>query len=171
MTHAEGERAVAEPESTPQPIDDPDELLFRQVHPNWIVDGIPSSQTFNPTKKDEGKLSIALGSKTDAEGAYRHHVEVRRLASVGTWAVAVGEASRAGRQAFPEPLDNDPAHGFVDFRGISRGDAEKAAKVLLSYARARGCLYSPEQAHDRMARPSGSPPPSLSPSPSPTQGH
>jgi hypothetical protein len=131
----------------PQPLDDPAELLFRQVHPNWIVDGIPSSQAFNPTKKDKGKLSIALGSKTDAEGAYRHHVEVLRFASVGTWAVTVGEASSAERPTIPDPLENDPAHGFVDFRGLTRGAAEKPAKILLARSNARGCLYSPSTGH------------------------
>jgi hypothetical protein len=141
-----GEGAVAEPEPIPRPLDDPDELLFRQVHPNWIVDGVPSSQSFNPTKKDEGKLSVALGSKPDAEGAYRHHVEVLGLASVGTWAIKVGEAGEAERASFPEPLKNDPAHGFVDFRGLTRGAAEKAAKILLARANARSCLYSPPTA-------------------------
>ena len=141
MTHGEG--TVAEREPIPKPLDDPYELLFRQVHPNWIVDGVPSSQAFNPTKKDEGKLSVALESKTDAEGAYRHHVEVLGLASVGTWAITVGEADEAQRASFPEPLKNDPAHGFVDFRGLTRGAAEKASKILLARANVRGCLYSP----------------------------
>jgi hypothetical protein len=145
VTDAEG--VVAEPESTLEPLGDPGELLFRQVHPNWIVDGIPSSQAFKPTKKDKGKLSVALGSKTDAGGAYRQHVEVLGFGSVGTWAVTVGEASAAERHSFPDPLDNDPAHGFVDFRGLTRGAVEKAARILLARANARGCLYSPSTDH------------------------
>ena len=35
------------------------ELLYRQVHPTCIEDGVPSSQVFAPTRKDKGKLSIA----------------------------------------------------------------------------------------------------------------
>jgi hypothetical protein len=59
----------------------------------------------------------------------------------------VGEASSAVRPSFPDPLENDPAHGFVDFRGLTRGAAEKAAKILLARANARGCLYSPSTGH------------------------
>lgn len=69
------------------------EFLYRQVHPQWIVEGEPSSQAFRPTKKDEGMLSIALGSKTTAEDAFLHHTQVLKLASGGTWAVTVGEVA------------------------------------------------------------------------------
>jgi len=37
-----------------EPLDDGDELLFRQVHPSFIRDGRPSGQAFRPTKKDDG---------------------------------------------------------------------------------------------------------------------
>ena len=35
-----------------------DTLLYRQVHPNWTVDGGISWQAFRPTPKDEGLLSV-----------------------------------------------------------------------------------------------------------------
>jgi hypothetical protein len=60
-------------------LDDADELLYRQVHPQWIVDGEPSSQAFKPTRKDEGMLSIALGHKTTAEDAFLHHTQALKL--------------------------------------------------------------------------------------------
>jgi hypothetical protein len=74
-------------ETAERRLDDADELLYRQVHPQWIVDGEPSSQAFKPTKKDEGMLSIALGSQTTAEDAFLHHTQVLKLASGGTWAL------------------------------------------------------------------------------------
>jgi hypothetical protein len=144
----DGEGGVADQQPAQLPRQDRAELLYRQVHPSWIADGIPSSQAFNPTKKDKGKLSIALGSKTTAEGAFLHHVDVLGFASTGTWAITVGEASDAGRNAFEEPLDDDPAHGFVDFQGLTRGAAERAAKILVARACVRGCLHPrPERAN------------------------
>ena len=74
-------------------LDDPEELLFRQVPPSWVDDGEPTSQAFRPTKKDEGELSVALGSLTTPEGAYVHHTLVLKLQSAGTWAVTVAEAT------------------------------------------------------------------------------
>ncbi len=120
-----------------------DEQLYRQVHPSWVADGVPSSLAFKPTSKDEGMLSIALASKTTPKDAYLHHTKDLGLTSEGTWAVTVGEAAAAGRASFAQPLPDSPAHGFIDFRGLSRKHAEVAAKILLARARERGRLHPP----------------------------
>lgn len=137
------EQAAGEGPSAERQLNDPHELLYRQVHPNWIDDGEPSSQAFKPTKKDEGMLSIALGSKTTAEDAFRHHTETLGLASGGTWAVSVEEASDVELRAYEQPLDNSPAHGFIDFRNTGGSAAERKAKQLRVNARDRGCLHQP----------------------------
>jgi hypothetical protein len=124
-------------------LDDPDEFLYRQIHPQWIIDGEPSSQAFKPTKKDEGILSIALGSKTTASGAFLHHTKVLKLASAGTWAVTVGEVEAVDLSSFEQPLEDSPAHGFIDFGDLGRGAIESKAKRLLANARERGCVYHP----------------------------
>jgi hypothetical protein len=46
------------------------EILFRQIHPQFMVSGEPTSQAFGPTIKDEGKLSVDRSELTDAKGAY-----------------------------------------------------------------------------------------------------
>lgn len=124
---------------------DEHECLYRQVHPSWVVDGVPSSQAFKPTKKDHGMLSIALGSETTAEGAFLHHTQKLGKASVGAWAVTVQETTRAGLSSYPQPLADSPAHGFIDFRELSRRQAETKAKLLLGSARARGRLHPPPE--------------------------
>lgn len=124
-------------------LEDPVESLYRQVPPQWIVDGKPSSQAFKPTKKDEGMLSIALGSKTTDEGAFLHHTQVLKLASGGTWAVTVGDVAAMELSSFEQPLENSPAHGFIDFRDLGRRAMESKAKLLLAKARERGCVYQP----------------------------
>jgi hypothetical protein len=140
---AEEEPHGGHAETTARRLDHPEELLYRQVHPHWIVDGQPSSQAFKPTKKDEGMLSVALGSKATAEEAFFLHTVGQRLASAGTWAVTVGEVVAVELSSYEQPLENNPAHGFIDFRGLGRGATESKAKLLLAKARARGDVYRP----------------------------
>lgn len=122
-------------------LGDGDELLYRQVHPAWVVNGEPSSQAFRPTAKDEGRLSITLGSNASAEEAFQHHTQTLSMKSSGSWAVSVGEAKEVELNSFHEPLPESPDHGFIDFRGLSRKPTETKAKVLKGLAVARGCLH------------------------------
>jgi hypothetical protein len=124
---------------------DRDELLLRQVFPGWIdEEGVLTSQAFRPSKGDEGKLSIARGSLTTAEAAFKHYTTELCLRSAGTWAVTVGEALDAELQSYDEKNEKVPAHGFIDFRELGRGEAERRAKRLLARAKARGRLF-PDQ--------------------------
>jgi hypothetical protein len=118
-------------------------MLFRQAHRDWVQDGEPTSQLFNPMKKDDGKASVALESLTTAEEAFVHYTTVLQLNSVGSWGVTVGEVVGVELTAYGDPIPEDPAHGFVDFRGLGRKPAERIAKLLLAKARAHGCLYAP----------------------------
>src|SRR5438309_2009863 len=99
-------------------------MMYRQVHPNWVDDGRPSSQAFRPTKKDEKMLSVARGSMTSPEGAFRHYRETRGLQSAGTWGVTVGEAGAVELGCPADPVPGDPCHALIDFRGLSRGKAQ-----------------------------------------------
>ena len=126
---------------------DPDELLFRQVHPNFVTDGRVSSQAFQATKKDEGMLSVSRGASITARAAYELHVQGKQLKSAGSWAVTVGECSAAGLATRSDPLSSppepvaDPAHAVVEMTGLTRGQVERAASVLADAARGRGRLY------------------------------
>ena len=133
--------ANAEVDEVADPLSDVEELLFRQVPPAWVDDCEPTSQAFRPTKKDEGQLSVSLGSLTSAEQAYVHHTTVLQRHSAGSWGISVGEVVAANLMAFPDEVDESPAHGYVDFSGLSKGDCEKRSKLLLARARARGRLH------------------------------
>jgi hypothetical protein len=138
-----GDQAASDASSEERKLNVADELLYRQVHPQWIVEGEPSSQAFKPTKKDEGMLSIACGSETNAHSAFAHHTETLGLASGGTWALSVAEVGEVGLSAFAQPLSDNPAHGYIDFRGTGSSAAERKAKQLRVKARERGCMYQP----------------------------
>lgn len=135
---------IADGEVLGAPRTNPDESLFRQIHPSWVVEGVPSSQAFRPTKKDGGLLSVSLGDKTTAKAAFDHHTTVLQLSSAGTWAVTVAETANAGLESYEQPLEENPDHGVIDFRGKSRREGETAAKLLLVKALDRGRLHPVE---------------------------
>ncbi len=130
----------------------PDSLFYRQVHPTHRKDGVPSSQAFGPTPKDEDKLSVDDAAKVSAEESWRHFTEKLGFQSAGTWAVSLGEVAEAEDlvlEASPtvhpqEPAKNNPAHCHIDFSQVSsKGQKKKRAQQLAIKATARGCLFQP----------------------------
>ncbi len=134
-------------ESTPNTpsgdrLTDQEELLYRQVHPQWIRDGELKTPAFTPGSGDDGLLSVSRSSLIDAEGAWLRHTQIKRLQSAGVWSVTVREAERPC-WADPTEAPPDDAHAVIDFRGLSRGQREALAKRLKDAAQLRGCLYAP----------------------------
>lgn len=121
-----------------------DELLHRQVHPNHLVAGRPSSGAFSPTKKDQGKLSVDRNTKASADESFRVFVRAG-FSSAGVWSVTAAECEEARLPVeydpVKEPYPND-AHSFVDFRGLTRSQARSKAQLLAHAADARGCQYA-----------------------------
>lgn len=58
------------------------DLLFRQVHPAHIKNGL-SSGAFRPTPSDEDKLSVDCSNMTSAEAAFELHKRKTKLNSSG----------------------------------------------------------------------------------------
>jgi hypothetical protein len=127
-------------------LQDPEELLYRQVHPSWIQAGRPTSQAFRPTSKDEGLLSVSRGACTTAEQAFRLHTEEKKLHSAGVWSVVVADCTSAGRVVYADPITHpvdDAAHAVVDFTGLSAAKAQAVAGVLKAKA---VCQYAAQRA-------------------------
>jgi hypothetical protein len=126
------------------PTPPPEELLHRQVHPNFVLAGRVSSQAFIPTPKDEGKLSVDLGSLTTPQAALaRYRGEGR--ASAGVWSITVGECSSLGLPTVPDPITGEhpnPAHAYVDFQGLSKADTRAKGQLLARAAHARGMQHT-----------------------------
>ncbi len=130
------------------PLNDDNELLLRQVHPSFVREGRLSSQAFRPTPKDQRKLSVSRGALTTPSEAHRFFTQILHLLSAGSWAVTVGEAKSNELPAIAEPVDAspertaDPAHAFIDFRGVSSKNKAEAKGALLSRAASeRGRLH------------------------------
>lgn len=123
-----------------------EELLHRQVHPNFFIqDGRPSSQAFRATKSHEGCLSVARGSMVSAQQAYEAHLK-RGASSVGVWSVTVEECEKEELVAFADPIDGpppDPTHAVIEFGTLPNKKIENKSLYLLRCAIVRGCQYKP----------------------------
>lgn len=124
-----------------------DELLWRNAHPDWFVNGKLSSQAFRPTPKDQKKLSSARESKVSVEENFREFTEDFNLASVGVWAVSVGEAEDQTIQAvYDENSSSTPTpcltgHASLDFTAVSNNQVKRIGGKLRDRAENRGLQH------------------------------
>lgn len=116
--------------------------LLRQVNPNWLVNGRPTSQTFTPSPKDEGKLSVYDGDQIDAADAWRHFTRELERTSIGVLAVTVAECRAQSVEARPDPAPFKE-HAVIDFGALSGKPAKKVGRRLRDLAMARGWQYTP----------------------------
>lgn len=125
-------------------LEDHTEHLWRQVPAAFLdSEGVPSSQTFRPTTKDEGKLSVARSGIVDAAEALRRH-HGRGYKSVGVLGVTVAKVTEQNLIAWDDSASASPVqdeHAYIDFRDLSKGDQQRRAVLLLAAAWARGWAY------------------------------
>lgn len=128
------------------------DLVYRQVHPSHAPDGVPSSQAFNPTPKDEGKLSVDDSRVVTAEESWNHFTTNLGFQSAGTWAVSSEDIGAAGGLVLlKDPLEepdnpslSNPAHCLIDFNGLAtKGEKKKRAQHLAIKASTRGIQFQP----------------------------
>lgn len=118
-------------------------LLWRQVHPSWVQEGRVTSQVFQPTPKDDYRLSVYDGDRITAEAAWSHYTEQLRFASVGVLAVTCGECQQQALAVVPDP-QRFPEHAVIGFAGLSRADLRRKAQHLRAAAVQRGWQHRPE---------------------------
>lgn len=124
-------------------------LLHRQVHPTWIQNNIVSeqaffatSQTFLPTPKDEGNLSVYNGEKFSAESSYDHFTREFAGISAGVLSVSVSEVNSIGDLASGENNYPFDGHSYIDFNNVSsKGAIKKKSQKLRDFAIDRGWQY------------------------------
>lgn len=123
----------------------PSTLLLRQVHPNFLEDGVPSSLAFLPKQSDQGKLSVYDGDQVSPVQSHAHYTDILNLASTGVWAITKEEADEVGTIAEHDPLPDFDAHAILDFNQLPQSSNKtwrKAAKKLKAHAIQRGCLHN-----------------------------
>ena len=119
-----------------------DTLLYRMVSPSWMRPGRPTSQTFKPTRKDNGRVSVYDGDQISPQDAYEHYASLGHRAA-GVLAVTVAECESLKLTVTPDPLPGFPEHATIDFTAHSRKSVETAAGELNDLANERGWQYRP----------------------------
>lgn len=119
----------------------PQSLLLRQVHPNFMPDGQLSSQAFLPFPKDRGGLSVYDGELVSANDSFLHYTKTLGLASAGVWGVSNEEVTATGLISQPDSLSDSPAHALIIFANKPEKEWRKLAKKLRVCALAHGCLH------------------------------
>lgn len=121
---------------------DSETLLLRQIHPNFVQDGRPTSQAFRPTPKDENQLSVYNGALIAASASWRHYTDALGFVSAGVMALTHSEC--AGEQLkVIEDGDPFPSHCSIDFSGLKKSEVEKKSKKLAAFAKRHGWLFQP----------------------------
>ena len=113
-------------------------LLHRQVHPSFVINNIVSAQVFenepsiassvfNPTPKDNNKLSVYNGEKYEAEQSYNHYAQT--FQSKGVVSVSVEECKSIELDCVEDNVPFD-GHTYI----IGRFKKKMANNLILSQA-------------------------------------
>ncbi len=127
-------------------IEDQDEVMFRQVHPDFIQQGEPSSCRFRPQSNDEGKLSVDRGSLTTAVQSHALYTSTgkRSAAVFGVSVAEFGSQEVAVHTDTTEATETHPAneaHALADFSAHTASKQKTIGKRLKRDAVARGRLH------------------------------
>jgi len=127
-------------------IEDAAELQWRQVHPNFVDEGVVSREAFRGTSDAPEEVSTIRESVATAEAAHHHYIGAQRRTSAGTWAVTIAEVETAGCRTVDDSacdLVDTPGHSYIDLRGRSRADKKVARASLATAATIRGRQFPP----------------------------
>jgi hypothetical protein len=127
-------------------LESPDEVLFRQIHPDSLHDGIPASDRFRPSEMDANKLSTDRSSITTAADAHALYTSTGKK-SAAVFGLTVAEFNAESIPCIEDPVKDDPhlpdnpAHALADYSAHAHGKQKLIAKRLKRLAVARGCLH------------------------------
>jgi hypothetical protein len=129
-------------------LDESDEVLFRQIHPLSLDDGVPQSDRFRPRKIDRNCLSTDRSTLTTAAASHALYVSTGSE-SGAVFGVTINEFAAEVITCHPDPVKDDPkfpdnpAHAYADFSAHDNGKQKLIGKRLRALAVARGCLFKP----------------------------
>lgn len=117
-------------------------LLYRQIHPDFVVDEKVTSQAFKPTKRNSN-ISVYNGSMIDARQAWEHYTKTQRRKSAGVMAVTDTECEFQDLTVTSDPTPSFKEHMLISFDGLSKSAIKRAVRSLTAYANERKWCYSP----------------------------
>lgn len=133
-----------------RPLTDPNEVLFRQIHPSNYKNGRPASDRFRPQPSDNGLMSVDRSSLTTAAASHALYTSTGSQ-SAAVFGVSVEEFTGEALKCLEDPLEAEvgqlanPAHASVDYTDFDEKKWKTISKRLWAKAVTRGCLHSPEK--------------------------
>jgi len=125
-------------------LDDPGEVLRRQVPPNLFSNGRLARELFKARDRDRGKVSVDRGH-VDPEVARRRYVAAgSTLESCGVVGVSINELGVVKLRAFASPTMRNSDHAHIDRTAAIDPSEERRIDIALrNFAMARGWLLGP----------------------------
>lgn len=126
-----------------------DELLFRQVHPEFYRNGILGSRAFKPNSSDKGLMSTDRAVLTSAAAAFAHYTQHVKKKSACVYGLTVQNFGAVAIECQADPLEADgnipanPAHSLADYNNNPEKSWKTVAQRLRDVAEAGGCRYAP----------------------------
>jgi hypothetical protein len=126
-------------------LDDHGEMLFRQIHPACLTEGIPGSDRFMPSLVDAGLLSVDRSSITTPGESHALYTKTGKL-SAAVFGLTVGEflAETVACRGDPTEAGNhpaNPAHALADYSAHEPKRHKTIAKRLKRLALHHGQLF------------------------------
>lgn len=128
------------------PLSNPDEVLFRQIHPNFMQNGKPASDRFKPQPNDAGMMSLDRETLTTAKASHELYISTGRQSSA-VFGVSVGEFNEENIPCQDDPLaatastPANPAHALADYSRYDEKEQKNISKRLHRKAISRGQLH------------------------------
>ena len=120
-----------------------DKRLYRQIHPDFVVDNKVTPQAFKPTRSNPD-VSVYDGSMIDARSAWEHYIRMKgRDKSAGVMAVTDRECGSLALTVTSDPKPSFREHMLISFNGLSKGAIKGAVRSLTAYANERRWCYNP----------------------------
>ena len=119
-----------------------DKLLYRQIHPDFVVDKKATLRAFKPTKGNPD-ISVHDGSMIDARPAWEPYTETLGLKSAGVMAVTDTECESQDLTVTSNPKPSFGEHMLISFDGLSKSAIKDAVRSLTADANERKWCYNP----------------------------
>lgn len=127
-------------------LTDKNEVLYRQIHPEYFTDGEPSSDRFKPYPSDNGFMSTDRASLISPVESHRMYVSQGK-ASAAVFGLSVGEFGNENIPCSADPVTDEAgvvtnaAHALADYNQHDPKKYKLVAKRLKQLAMERGCLH------------------------------
>lgn len=126
-----------------------DELLFRQVHPEFYQNGILGSRAFKPNSSDKGLMSTDRAALTSAEAAFVHYTQHVKKKSACVYGLTVQNFEAVAVECQADPLEADgdipanAAHSLANYNKNPDKSWKLVSQRLRDVAEERGSQYTP----------------------------